>query len=149
MIEQEYFDDFKVGDSFVTDSFTLTREESIAFARMYDPQPFHLDEAAGKASIFKRLAASGWNTAAIIMRLIVRSGFLRRTGILGTGIDELRWLAPVFPGDTLHVQGEVIVLEPDPKGRPFGRMRVQLYAINQDDVRVMSEIANLTVASRP
>ena len=149
MIEQEYFDDFKVGDSFVTDSFTVTREESIDFARMYDPQPFHLDEAAGKASIFKRLAASGWHTAAIIMRLIVRAGFLRRTGILGTGVDELRWLAPVFPGDALHVTGEIISLEPDPKGRPFGKMRVQLYALNQDNVCVMSEIANLTVAKRP
>ena len=149
MTHPEYFDDFKVGDSFVTDTFTVTRQESIDFARMYDPQPFHLDDAAGKASMFKRLATSGWHTAAIIMRLIVRAGFLRKTGILGTGIDELRWLAPVFPGDTLHVNGEVISLEPDPKGRPFGRMRVQLHAINQDDVRVMTEIANLTVATRP
>jgi acyl dehydratase len=149
MSKPEYFEDFAVGDTFATQSYTLSREECVAFARMYDPQPFHLDDKAAQESIFRRLAASGWHTAAVIMRLIVRSGFLEKAGILGTGIDDLRWLAPVFPGDTLHVTGEIIALDPDLKGRPFGRMRVQLYAINQNDVRVMSEIANLTVGFRP
>ena len=146
---QQYFEDFAIGDSFTTQSYNLSREECVAFAQMYDPQPFHVDEKAAEQSFFKRLAASGWHTAAVIMRLIVRSGFLQTTGILGTGIDELRWLAPVYPGDTLHVTGEIVNLDADSKGRPFGRLRVQLHAINQNEVRVMSEIANLTVAMRP
>ncbi len=99
--------------------------------------------------MFRKLAASGWQTAAITMGLIVRSGFLRGPGVLGIGIDDLRWLAPVYPGDTLHVEGEVVDLIADAAGKRRGRMRAQIYTINQDNVRVMSYIANLSVIMRP
>lgn len=146
---ERFFDEWKLGDAFVTGDHTLTREECLDFARRYDPQPFHLDDAAAQASIFGGLAASGWLTAAITMRLIVDSGVMRGPGILGAGIDDLRWLAPVCPGDTLHVEGEVIALISDPGGKRFGRMRVRLITFNQRGERVMNQIANLSAMMRP
>jgi acyl dehydratase len=146
---ERYFEDFRVGDKFTTPSASLSREESIEFARAYDPQPFHLEDAAAEASLFRKLAASGWLTTAITMGLIVRSGFLRGPAVLGIGIDDLRWLAPVYPGDTLRVEGEVLELIGDTAGKRRGRMRVQIDTINQDNVRVMSYVANLSVIMRP
>lgn len=149
MYPERYFEDFRVGDKFRTPRASLTREECIEFARAYDPQPFHLKDAAAEASLFRKLAASGWLTAAITMGLIVRSGVLRGPAVLGIGIDDLRWLAPVYPGDTLHVEGEVLELIGDAAGKRRGRMRVQIDTINQDNVRLMSYIANLSVIMRP
>jgi acyl dehydratase len=146
---ERYFDDFKVGDTFTTESVTLRSAESLEFAERYDPQPFHLDEEAGRASLFRRLAVSGWQTAAVTMRLIVRSGYLRGPGVIGTGIDELRWLAPVYPGDTLRVGGEILELLPDAAGKRRGRMRSRIHTYNQDNVEVMTYIANLSVIGRP
>lgn len=93
---ERYFDEGSVGDIFVTGEMTLTREECLEFARRYDPQPFHVNDAAGEASIFGGLAASGWLTGAATMRLIVDSGVMRGPGILGAGVDDLRWLAPAI-----------------------------------------------------
>lgn len=137
--------DFTIGETFETTSYTVEREESVAFAKAYDPQPFHLYDGEAARSIFGELTISGWHTAAITMRLVVDSGVLRDIGIIGTGIDDLRWLAPVKPGDTLRVRGEVVdVIEWRNKpGR--GTLRVKLLTINQHDVVVMSEIANLVV----
>ncbi len=148
-LPERYFDEFVVGDTFETDTFTLSEKESIAFAHLYDPQPFHLDEKAAAASPFHELVASGWQTAAITMRLVVESGVLRATGVIGTGIDDLRWLAPVFPGDTLRVRGEVIEKLPWPGKKERGTMRVRLHTINQNDVVVMSQIANVMLRTRP
>jgi len=145
---ERFFDDWHVGDRFVSGEATLSREECLDFARRYDPQQFHLDDAAAAASIFRALAASGWLTAALTMRLIVESGVMRGTGVIGAGVDELRWLAPVYPGDTLHVESEVVDLVPNPEGKRFGRMRVRNVTINQHGVAVMSQIANLTVSKR-
>jgi len=145
---ERFFDDWRVGDTFVTGECTVTREECLDFARRYDPQAFHLDDAAAQASMFGRLVASGWLTAALAMRLIVDSGAMRATGILGTGIDELRWTAPVYPGDALHVEGEVIELTPNPDGKRFGRMRIRCAALNQRGERVLTQIANLTARMR-
>ncbi len=103
-----FLEDFSVGETFETQPYTITADESFAFARAYDPQPFHLDAAAAKRAIFGELTCSGWHTAAVTMRLVVESGVMRETGIIGTGIDELRWLAPVKPGDSLHVRGEIV-----------------------------------------
>ena len=145
---ERYFEDFNVGDRFETATFELSDKESRAFASLYDPQPFHLNDEAAANSPFGELIASGWHTAAITMRLVVDSGVLRATGVIGTGIDELRWLAPVAPGDTLRVRGEVIETSPWPKRTDRGRMRVRLLTINQDGVTVMSQIAHLMVARR-
>ncbi len=144
-----YLDEFIIGDTFESDAYTISREESLAFAKAYDPQPFHLDEEAAARSMFRGLASSGWQTAAITMRLIVESGVLKETGIIGTGIDELRWLAPVKPGDTLHVRGEIVEKNPWPGSASRGTLRVKLATINGDGVVVMTQFANLIVPQRP
>src|SRR6185312_8220996 len=109
-----YLQDFTVGDRFESGTYQLLLEDCLAFARSFDPQPFHLYAGEAAHSVFRELVASGWQTAAVTMRLVVDSGVLRETGIIGTGIDDLRWLAPVKPGDTLHVRGEVIGTAPWP-----------------------------------
>jgi acyl dehydratase len=147
-LPERYFDEFQIGDAFETAAFTLSEKESLAFAHLYDPQPFHLDPQAAAVSPFRELVASGWQTAAITMRLVVESGVLRATGVIGTGIDELRWLAPVFPGDTLRVRGEVVEKLPWPGKKERGTMRVRLQTVNQNDVVVMSQIANVMVRTR-
>lgn len=146
---ERYFEDFQVGDHFETAPFGLSEKESMAFAHLYDPQPFHLDADAAAASLFRELTASGWHTAAITMRLLVESGVLRATGIIGTGIDDLRWLAPVHPGDELRVRAVVVEKAPWPGSATRGTMRVRLQTLNQHDVVVMSQIANLMVTLRP
>lgn len=144
-----YFEDFEVGETFETSSFELSEKESRAFASLYDPQPFHLDPQAAAGSPFGRLVASGWHTAAITMRLVVESGVLRATGVIGTGIDDLRWLAPVAPGDVLVARGEIVAKEPWPGRKNRGTLRVRLHTVNQEGVVVMSQIANLMVTRRP
>jgi acyl dehydratase len=144
-----YLDEFVIGDTFESDAYAISREESLAFAKAYDPQPFHLDEEAAARSMFRGLASSGWHTAAITMRLIVDSGVLKETGIIGTGIDELRWLAPVKPGDILHVRGEIVEKAPWPGSASRGTLRVKLATINGDGVVVMTQFANLIVPLRP
>jgi acyl dehydratase len=144
-----YLNDFTVGDAFETAERTVSLEEALAFARSYDPQPFHLYAGEAARSVFRDLVVSGWLTAAITMRLIVDCGVLRESGVIGTGNDELRWRAPVKPGDTLRVKGEVISLEPWTSNERRGTMRVALQASNQDGVVVFSEIASLMLPLRP
>jgi acyl dehydratase len=104
-----YWEDFAAGRVIPLGSKTVTREETLAFAAAFDPQPFHLDDAAAEASLFKRLSASGWHTCAMTMRLMC-DGYLNDSAGLGSpGVDELRWLKPVYPGDTLSA--EMTVLE--------------------------------------
>jgi len=104
-----YWEDFTAGRVIPLGSKTVTRDEVLAFAAAYDPQPFHLDDAAAEASLFKRLSASGWHTCAMTMRLMC-DGYLNDSAGLGSpGVDELRWLKPVYPGDTLSA--EMTVLE--------------------------------------
>jgi len=125
-----YFDDFAVGDTFETATVVVTAEDISDFARRFDPQPWHLDLATAAASPFGGLAASGWHTTALTMRLIVDSGFLRATGILGLGVDDLRWMKPVRAGDTLRLEGEVVELVPS-RTKPQGIVRVKWTAYNQ------------------
>ncbi len=145
---QLYYEDFVIGDGYVTSPYFLSEEESLTFARAYDPQSFHLDAKAAESSFFRRLVSSGWQTAAITMRLIVDHGTLRESGVIGTGIDELRWLAPVVPGDTLRVRSRIIEKAPWPGGKRRGIVRFRVETINQDDVVVMSQIANCIVPMR-
>lgn len=146
---KKYLGEFEIGETFATKSYTIAPAESLAFARAYDPQPFHLDAAEAAASIFGELTCSGWHTAAITMRLIVESNVMRESGIIGSGIDELRWLAPVKPGDALHVRGEVIERVAWPRRSDRGTLRVRLLTINQSGVTVMSQIANLVLPVGP
>lgn len=137
--------DFSVGETFETRAYPISLEESFGFARAYDPQPVHLDPGAAERGIFGELTCSGWHTAAITMRLIVDSKVMHEIGIIGSGIDELRWLAPVKPGDTLRVRGEVVEAIHSQRRPDRGTLRVRLLTVNQDGVAVMSQIANLVV----
>jgi acyl dehydratase len=144
-----YLNDFSVGDAFESAQYTVTEEEALAFARSYDPQPFHLYAGEAARSFFHELVISGWQTTAITMRLVVDTGVLRETGVIGTGIDDLRWLAPVKPGDTLRVRGEVIGAAPWPGSDKRGTLRVKLQTLNQRGEVVLSQIANLILPVRP
>src|SRR5499425_2242831 len=115
----EWFDDLRVGMRFKSAEKRVTREDIKRFAAEFDPQPYHLDEAAAEQSQLKGLAASGWHTAAISMRLTVDVRPFGDHPLLGIGVDELRWLAPVRPGDVIHIEGEVIEATPS-RTKPQG-----------------------------
>ena len=116
MSEKLYLEDVFVGQKFVTGTHTLTAEAIKAFARDYDPQPFHTDEETAKDTFFGGLAASGWHTAAITMRLQADSGPPIAGGMIGAG-GEISWPRPTRPGDTLHVESEITEVKPS-KSRP-------------------------------
>ncbi len=123
MTDKLYFNDLPVGRSFRSPSRRIEAAEIIAFAQQFDPQPFHLDDEAAKSTMFKGLAASGWHTLALTMRLIVDSMPIAG-GVIGSGADELRWLRPVRPGDELWVESEVIDVQAS-QSRPQGRVRMR------------------------
>ena len=123
----EWFDDLKVGMRFKTDTAVVSKEDIIRFAQEYDPQPFHLDEEAAKKSILGGLAASGWHTAAIAMRLAANSKPFGPHPLFGAGVDDLRWLKPVRPGDSIHLEGEVVELVPS-RTKPQGVARIKWIA---------------------
>ena len=110
-----YFEDFEPGEVFELGERTLTKEETVAFAREYDPQPFHVDEEAAKESAFGGLVASGWHTGCVFMRLYVDALLSRAASMGSPGVEELRWLMPVRPGDTLR--GRLSVLDATPSAR--------------------------------
>jgi acyl dehydratase len=126
----EWFDDLKVGMRFKSEAVTVSKDDIIRFASEFDPQPFHTDEEAAKDTIFKGLAASGWHTAAIAMRLATSCNPFGRHPLLGAGVDDLRWMKAVRPGDTLHLEGEVVELVPS-KSKPQGVVRVKWIGYNQ------------------
>ena len=117
----EWFDDLAVGMRFRSSEKVITRDDIKRFATKFDPQPYHLDEAAAQWTPLKGLAASGWHTAAIAMRLAVEVRPFGPHPLLGLGVDDLRWLAPVRPGDTLHLEGKVIELTPSKNKAPRNR----------------------------
>jgi acyl dehydratase len=116
MIER-YLEDFTAGQTFGSGTLHVDAKRIKDFAAEFDPQPFHLDEAAAEGTVFRGLAASGWHTAALTMRLLVGSDFRPAGGVLGAGFDELRWPRPVRPGDELHLESEVLEVRPS-KSRP-------------------------------
>jgi acyl dehydratase len=142
-----YLEDFAVGQVFRHGSLTVTAADIKAYAAQYDPQPFHLDEVAAKASLFGGLAASGWHTVSLTMRLLVDGGAPIAGGIIGAGTDELRWPRPVRPGDRLRIESEVLEIVPS-KTRPQGRMKMRTTTFNQNDEPVMVMVANLVVPKR-
>lgn len=119
------------------------------YARQFDPQPFHLDEQAAEATFFKGLAASGWHTVSVTMRLLVDGGLPIAGGIIGAGVDEIRWPRPTRPGDTLRLVTEVLEVRPS-KSRPDqGLMKVRTTTLNQKDEPVQVLVSNLVVMRRP
>ncbi len=126
----EWFDDLKLGMRFTSGEATITKDDILRFAAEFDPQPFHLDEVAAENTAFKGLAASGWHTAAVAMRLAVQVRPFGPHPLLGAGVDDLRWFKPVRPGDTLHLEGEVVELVPS-RTKPQGIARIKWTAYNQ------------------
>ena len=137
-----YFEDIVVGTKSKFGSYHVTREEVIDFAQKYDPQPFHLDDEAAAKTQFGRLAASGWHTTAMTMAMVVENILSTKQAGLGSpGIDELRWLKPVFPGDTLRCETEVLEKRQS-KSRPeMGSYRSQMQVFNQNDEPVLKFIS--------
>ena len=145
-----HFEDLSLGFTWHSAAVTLSEADIIAFARAFDPQPFHTDPAAAAAHrLFRGLAASGWHTSAVTMRLFATGGTVIAGGIIGNGIDELRWPKPVRPGDTLRLTSEVVELRPPAPGRSTGWARIRNTTTNQNGEIVQSMIANLTIPLRP
>lgn len=137
-----YFEDFHIGQKFNSiSSYTVTTEEIKAFGQKYDPQPFHLDEAAGEASFFHGLAASGWLTAAIVMRLRVLS-IPVSGGMIGAGVDEMRWTEPVRPGDTLRTEIQVVGVRIARTRPEYGVVTTTTHCYNQDNTVVLRATVN-------
>ena len=144
-----YLEDFSVGQTFRSARMKVDVERIKTFAAEFDPQPFHLDEAAARDTIFKGLAASGWHTAAMTMKLLVESEFKPAGGIVGAGMDEMKWPRPVRPGDELHVESEVLEVRPS-KSRPDqGLVKVRNTTVNQNGEPVQVFVGNLVVLRRP
>jgi acyl dehydratase len=143
-----YLDDLEVGQRFVSGSHELDAAQIKAFAGQFDPQPFHLDEAAAENSMFGGLAASGWHTAAITMKLMVEGGAPLAGGLIGAG-GELRWPRPTRPGDRLHVVSEIIEIAPSRSRPERGMVTVRSETINQRGEVVQAMTAKLVVPRRP
>jgi acyl dehydratase len=147
---ERFFEDFAVGQVFKPSGrVRVEKDEIVAFARKFDPQPFHLNEQAARHSIFGRLVASGWHTAAMTMSLVARNEFGPAGGTIGLGFDGLRWPIPVYPGDELRIESEVLEMRPS-KSRPDrGLMKMRTQTLNQNGEVVQELIANAMVPRRP
>jgi len=146
--EELYFEDFYPGQTFNSmRSYKVTAEEIKEFAERYDPQPFHLDEAAGESSFFKGLAASGWLTAAIVMRLRVES-IRVAGGMIGAGVEEMRWLQPVRPNDMLRTTAEILGARHSQSRPQLGIVRSRTTVFNQREEVVMRSVVNFLAPLR-
>ena len=146
----QYWEDVEVGAKQSFGRYEVTREEVLEFARMYDPQPFHLDDAAAARTHFGRLAASGWHTCAMTMAMIVENITRHRQAGLGSpGVDELRWLKPVFPGDTLRCETEIVEATPSRSKPDIGTYRSTVITYNQLDEPVLRFTSIVLIRRRP
>ena len=145
-----YFEDLKVGETVTYGTYEVTREEVLEFARKYDPQPFHVSDEAAAKTHFGRIAASGWHTTAMTMAVIARSVVDDEQASLGAaGIDELRWLKPVYPGDTLTVSGKVLEKTPSRSKPHIGSVRTGTTVTNQHGEPVMTFTSIVLIRRRP
>lgn len=144
-----YLDDLVPGQRFSSSTRIRIDEDRIkTFAADFDPQPFHLEEGLASTSVFRGLAASGWHTAAITMRLLVDSEFKPAGGIVGAGFEELRWPRPVRPGDELRVECEVLEVRPSKSRSEQGLVKVRTTTLNQNEEVVQTSVGNLVVLRR-
>jgi acyl dehydratase/glyoxylase-like metal-dependent hydrolase (beta-lactamase superfamily II) len=147
-LSERYLEDFAVGQTFGSGRLRIDGERALAFAAEFDPQPFHLDEAVARRSIFGGLTASGWHTTAVTMRLLIEGDLQPAGGFVGVGLDECHWPRPVRPGDELRVACEVLEVRPS-KSRPKqGLVKIRTTTLNQDDEAVLVHVLNLVVLRR-
>ncbi len=145
-----YWEDLQLGREEIYGTVEVTREEVIDFARKYDPQPFHLSDEEAAKTHFGRIAASGWHTCAMTMGVIARYVVQHEQAGLGSpGVDELRWLKPVYPGDTLTVYGEIVDKTPSRSKPEIGSFRTRNRVVNQDGVEVMTFTSIVLMRRRP
>ena len=146
-MSERYFDDLTQGDRFKSATYEVTEEQIISFAREFDPQPFHLDSAVARQTMFKGLIASGWHTAAITMRLFVQTLNFAE-GAIGLGVDELRWPNAVRPGDALQVETEILDLRVSRSKPSHGVVRLGNVTVNQRGEIVQTMSASALVLRR-
>src|SRR5213595_3290560 len=144
-MQERYFEDLKRGDRFKSETYTVNEEQIISFAREFDPQPFHLDSAVARQTMFKGLIASGWHTAAITMRLFVQTLNFAE-GAIGLGVDKLRWPNAVRPGDVLTVETDILKLRPSRSKPGYGIIRLRYVTTNQDGEIVQTMLASAMVS---
>ena len=148
-MKKAFLEDLAPGQVFTSDARAVVDAGAIKrFAGEFDPQPFHLDEASARSTFFKKLVASGWHTTAVTMQLAVKTLPLSR-GVIGSGVDELRWPRPVKPGNTLRLHCEVIEVTPSKLDPSRGTVRVRMTTLNQHDQPVQTMVANLLAFRRP
>jgi acyl dehydratase len=144
-----YLEDFSAGQIFRSRSLQVDKKQIIAFAAEFDPQPFHLDEVAAQGTIFGGLAASGWHTTALTIRLILASDLNPAGGVVGAGVEELRWPRPVRPGDELYVECEILDVRTSRSRPECGLVKVKTTTFTQKDEAVLCFVGNLVVQCRP
>jgi len=148
MIEQRFLEDLAVGEINTTAEVSLSATDMVDFARQYDPQPMHTGMEAGTGDTFNGLIASGWHTAALVMRLLVDSRPLGSTPLLGLGVDDLRWPKPLRAGDTVRAEGEILSITRSRSKPEYGVVRLRVTARNQRKEVVYVMTASLWVPCR-
>jgi acyl dehydratase len=140
-----YFEDLRVGDTFTSAERVVTQDEILAFAREFDPQPFHTDPDAARSSCFGRLVASGWHTAALTMRLMVESDMDLAGGIIGAGMESLRWPAPLAAGDSISVRISILNARPSQSRPTIGIVTFKVETLRNDGSAVQEMTGSLIV----
>jgi acyl dehydratase len=148
-VSDRYFEDFKVGDRFTSGGMTVTEAEIIAFARQWDPQPFHVDAEYASRSTFGGLIASGLHTMAVTLRLWLDQGVLRACSLGSPGLGEVQFVRPVRPGDTLRVLTDIVELRPSASRSDRGIARIRQITINQHGEQVIEQETTVFLKKRP
>jgi acyl dehydratase len=145
---ERFLEDFAVGQTYGSGRLRVDPDRIKTFAAEFDPQPFHLDDAAARGSVFRGLAASGWHTAAMTMRLLVEGELKPAGGIIGLGFEEFRWPSPVRPGDDLRVECEILEVRPSKSRADQGLIKVKNTTLNQRGEAVQIQVGSLLVLRR-
>ena len=149
MTAQRHYEDVQIGETRRFGAYAVTREDVIAFASAYDPQPFHLDDAAAAATHFGRLSASGWHTCAMTMAMLVENMKDENSAGLGSpGVDELRWRKPVYPGDTLRCETEILSKRRSASRPEMGLFKTRIRTFNQHGDCVLEMVSNGLIRTR-
>ena len=149
MENDRFLDGFRVGERFSTAGITVTESEIVRFAMQYDPQSFHMDVTAAEKSPYRGLIASGFHTMSLCFRMFIQKGVIAASSIGSPGIDEVRWLAPVRPGDTLHTEAEVLEVKPSSSKPDRGIVRLRYAGVNQRGETVITFILNHLLLRKP